>query len=332
MPLRALTLSLLLISASCSGDELDSSREPGIGSESVETIRIAVIPKGTTHEFWKSVHAGAETAAQELGVEIIWKGPLIESDRNAQIRVVEDFVTLGVDGIVLMPLDRVALVRPAREAQQAGIPVIIGDSDLDWDGRITFVATDNEKGGRMGGEKLAELIGGEGKVILMRYLENSASTMRREEGFLAAMALHEGIEVVSSNQYAGPTIEGAQQTAENLLNAFADVDGIFAPCEPAAYGMMRAIQDAGRKDSIKFVGFDGSEKLVAGLAKGQVDALVLQSPIAIGELAVRAMVEYLNGGTVDARIDTGVVIATPQNMNTSEIQALLSPDLSILGE
>ena len=321
MPLRALALSLLLIAASCSG------------RGSSDKIQIAVIPKGTTHEFWKSVHAGAETAAQELGVEIIWKGPLIESDRNAQIQVVEDFVTRGVDGIVLMPLDRVALVRPAREAQQAGVPVIIGDSDLEWDGRVSFVSTDNKEGGRMGGEKLAQLLGEEGgKVILMRYLENSASTTRREEGFLEAMAGHPGIEVVSSNQYAGPTIEGAQQTAENLLNSFRDVDGIFAPCEPAAYGMMRAIQDADRKGEIKFVGFDGSEKLVAGLAAGQVDALVLQSPIAIGELAVRAMVKHLNGETVDKRIDTGVVIATPGNMNDKEIQALLSPDLSILDE
>ena len=320
MPLRALTLSLLFLTASCSG------------ADSSDKVQIAVIPKGTTHEYWKSVHAGAETAARELGVEVIWKGPLIESDRNAQIQVVEDFVTRGVDGIVLMPLDRVALVRPAREAQQAGIPVIIGDSDLDWDGRVSFVATDNKEGGRMGGEKLAELIGGEGKVILMRYLENSASTTRREEGFLEAMAAHPGVEVVSSNQYAGPTIEGAQQTAENLLNAFSLVDGIFAPCEPAAYGMMRAIQDAGRKGDIKFVGFDGSEKLVAGLAAGQVDALVLQSPVAIGDLAVRAMVKSINGEAVDKRIDTGVVIATPGNMNDDKIQALLSPDLSILDE
>jgi len=320
MPLRALSLFILLLAAACTAE--DSS----------EKLQIAVIPKGTTHEFWKSVHAGAETAAQELGVEVIWKGPLIESDRNAQIQVVEDFVTRGVDGVVLMPLDRVALVRPAREAQQAGIPVIIADSDLDWDGRLSFVATDNKEGGRMGGEKLAELIGGEGKVILMRYLENSASTTRREEGFLEAMAAHPGIEVVSSNQYAGPTIEGAQQTAENLLNSFLDVDGVFAPCESAAYGMMRAIQDAGRREQIKFVGFDGSEKLVAGLAAGQVDALVLQSPIAIGDLSVRAMVKHLKGEAVDARIDTGVVIATTANMNDDEIQALLSPDLSILGE
>jgi len=316
---RALTLSLLLIASCIRGEE--SGR-----------LQIAVIPKGTSHEYWKSVHAGAEAAAQELDVEVLWKGPLIESDRNAQIQVVEDFVTLGVDGIVLMPLDRVALVRPAREAQQSGVPVIIADSDLDWEGRLSFVATDNERGGEMGGEQLAELLGGKGKVILMRYLENSASTTRREEGFLKAMAANPGIEIVSSNQYAGPTIEGAQQTAENLLNAFAEVDGIFCPCEPAAYGMMRAIQDAGRKDKIKFVGFDGSEKLVAGLAEGQVDALVLQSPVAIGDLSVRAMVKHLRGEPVEGRIDTGVVIATQENMSSPAIQALLSPDLSILGE
>ncbi len=316
---RALSLFLLL-AASCTAGE-ESGR-----------LKIAVIPKGTSHEYWKSVHAGAEAAAQELDVEVLWKGPLIESDRNAQIQVVEDFVTRGVDGIVLMPLDRVALVRPAREAQQSGVPVIIADSDLDWDGRLSFVATDNERGGEMGGEQLAELLGGEGKVILMRYLENSASTTRREEGFLKAMAANPGIEIVSSNQYAGPTIEGAQQTAENLLNAFAEVDGIFCPCEPAAYGMMRAIQDAGRKDEIKFVGFDGSEKLVAGLKEGQVDALVLQSPVAIGDLSVRAMVKHLRGESVEGRIDTGVVIATQENMSSPAIQALLSPDLSILGE
>ena len=316
---RALSLFLLL-AASCTAGE-ESGR-----------LKIAVIPKGTSHEYWKSVHAGAEAAAQELDVEVLWKGPLIESDRNAQIQVVEDFVTRGVDGIVLMPLDRVALVRPAREAQESGVPVIIADSDLDWDGRLSFVATDNERGGEMGGEQLAELLGGEGKVILMRYLENSASTTRREEGFLKAMAANPGIEIVSSNQYAGPTIEGAQQTAENLLNAFSEVDGIFCPCEPAAYGMMRAIQDAGRKDEIKFVGFDGSEKLVAGLKEGQVDALVLQSPVAIGDLSVRAMVKHLRGETVEGRIDTGVVIATQENMSSPAIQALLSPDLSILGE
>jgi ribose transport system substrate-binding protein len=317
-----LSLSALLVAATlaaCSGVSDDGVR------------RIAVIPKGTTHEFWKSVHAGAELAARDLGVEVIWKGPLKEDDRTAQIQVVEDFVVRGVDGIVLMPLDDQALVAPAEEAAGRGIPVVVGDSDLAWDGRVSFVATDNLQGGRIGGDELARLVGDGGKVLMMRYAEGSASTTEREEGFLEAIAVYPDIEVVSSNQYAGATVESAYQTAENLLNSFPEVDGIFCPNESAAFGMLRALQDAGRAGQVRFVGFDASEKLVEGLRTGEVDALVLQNPVAIGEISVRVMVAHLDGKPVDKRIDTGVSLATRENLDTPQIQALIAPDLSILG-
>lgn len=294
--------------------------------------RIAVIPKGTTHEYWKAVHAGAERAARELDVEILWKGPLKEDDRTAQIQVVEDFIVRGVDGIVLMPLDEQALVAPAEDATARGIPVVIADSDLDWGGRVSFVATDNRRGGELGAEKLAELLGGEGKVVMLRYLEGSASTAAREEGFLAAIAASPGIEVISSNQYTGATLEGAYQTSENVLNSFAEIDGIFCPNESAAFGMLRALEDSGRVDQVRFVGFDSSEKLLQGLAAQKIDALVLQDPVKMGAEAVRAMVDYLDGKPVEARIDTGVVVASPENLASPEIQGLLAPDLSILGE
>jgi len=293
--------------------------------------RIAVIPKGTTHEFWKAVHAGAERAARELSVELEWKGPLKEDDRTAQIQVVEDFVVRGVDGIVLMPLDDQALVAPAREASERGIPVVIGDSDLAWPGRVSFVATDNARGGRMGGEELARLLGGRGKVILMRYSEGSASIVERERGFLEAVAAQPGIEVVSSNQYAGASVESAYKTAENLLNSFPQLDGIFCPNESSTFGMLRALQDAGRAGHVHFVGFDASQKLVEALRGGQLDALVLQNPVAIGELSVRALVDHLDGKPVEPRIDTGVHLATRENLDVAPVRELLAPDLSILG-
>ena len=318
-PLRSAALLASLLAAACSGQEPGGAR------------RIAVIPKGTTHEFWKSVHAGAERAARELGVEVIWKGPLKEDDRTAQIQVVEDFVVRGVDGIVLMPLDDQALVAPAREAAERGIPVVIGDSDLAWDGRVSFVATDNAQGGRIAADELARLVDGRGKVLMMRYAEGSASTMERERGFLEAIAVHPGIEVVSSNQYAGATVESAYKTAENLLNSFPELDGIFCPNESSAFGMLRALQDAGRAGEVRFVGFDASEKLVEGLRAGELDALVLQNPVAIGEISVRVLVDHLDGKGVEARIDTGVDLATRENIDTPDIQALIAPDLSILG-
>ncbi|MEW6754473.1 MAG: substrate-binding domain-containing protein [Candidatus Latescibacterota bacterium] len=178
---------------------------------------LAVIPKGTTHEFWKAIHAGAAQAAHEHGVQIIWKGPLKEDDREAQIAEVENFVGRGVQGIVLAPLDDAALRLPVLNAVQSGIPVVIIDSDLQGDSHISFVATDNYRGGRLAGEHLAGLLGGTGRVVMLRYQEGSASTMNRERGFTDAVAAFPGVQVASANQYGGATTESAYRASENLL-------------------------------------------------------------------------------------------------------------------
>src|SRR6478609_11848065 len=99
----------------------------GTGCKKKTTDAIAVIPKGTTHEFWKSVHAGAQKAAEELGVNIIWKGPLREDDREDQVKAVENFTNMRVKGIVLAPLDDTALVPAVTDAVSAGIPVVAFD-------------------------------------------------------------------------------------------------------------------------------------------------------------------------------------------------------------
>ena len=153
-------------------------------------ITIAVIPKGTTHVFWQSIHAGANKAAKELGVDVIWRGPLREDDRDAQVSEVEGFVSRGVSGIVLAPLDESALVGPVADAMSRKIPVVIFDSGLKGDDYVSFVATDNLKGGRMAGERIAQSIGSKGKVVLLRYAEGHDSTGKREQGFLDAMKPH----------------------------------------------------------------------------------------------------------------------------------------------
>ena len=292
-------------------------------------ISIAVIPKGTTHEFWKSIHAGAVKAGRELGVEIIWKGPLKEDDREQQIKVVENFVTRGVDGIVLAPLDDRALVACVHDAVDRKIPVVIIDSDLKSERYASFVATDNYKGGVLGAQHLGKLLGGKGKVILMRYAEGSASTTQREAGFLDTIKKEfPGIEVVSSNQYGGATAESSYKRAENLLLRFKDVDGIFCPNESTSFGMLRALQTIGKAGKIRFVGFDSSEKLAEALRKGEIQALVMQHPFQMGYLGVKTMVQALRGEKVEKRVDTGCEVITPENMDTPEKKELLLPDLS----
>src|SRR5690606_23679808 len=149
-----------------------------------DRLQIAVIPKGTTHDFWRSIHAGALQAEQELNaegipVEVIWQGPLREDDREQQVQVVEGFIAQGVDGIVLAPLDDRALVRPVEEARRAGVPTVIIDSGLQSDQIVSFVATDNYLGGQLAADRMAELLDGEGRIIVLRYAEGSESTRQR---------------------------------------------------------------------------------------------------------------------------------------------------------
>jgi len=329
--MRSRTSGVLLavvLLAACDCESTDDGPGTGGGGAEEQQRIVAVIPKGTTHEFWKSVHAGANKAGRELGVEILWQGPVREDDRSAQIDVVEGMITRGVVGIVLAPLDDTALARPAEEARRQDIPVVIIDSGIQWDGRVSFVATDNRRGGSLAAERLGELLGGTGKVLVMRYQEGSASTMEREAGFLETMAeSFPGVEIVSSNQYGGATTESAYQKAENLLVSFTDVQGIFTPNESTTFGMLRALQDGGRAGEVKFVGFDSSEKLVEALRDGHIHGLVLQNPFRMGELGVRTLVAHLDGEAVEPRIDTGVTIATRENMDEQEIRELLSPDL-----
>jgi ribose transport system substrate-binding protein len=306
----------------------------GQKTEEKKSYTIAVIPKGTTHEFWKSIHAGAVKAQQELTaqgvpVEVIWKGPLREDDRDQQIQVVENFASRHVSGIALAPLDSQALVNPVVSAVQSGIPVVVMDSGLNTDVYVSFVATDNFKGGQLSGEYMAKLLDGKGNVILMRYAVGSNSTEEREKGFLEAMAKYPGIKMISSDQYAGATVETAYQTSQNLLNRFGnEVNGVFCVSEPGTIAMTKALRDIGKAGGkVKMVGFDAGTQSVLDMKNGDVQGLAVQNPLLMGYLAVQTIVKNLQGQKVEKRIDTGVVLVTPEAMEQPDIKDLLHPPL-----
>lgn len=295
-------------------------------------LRIAVIPKGTTHEFWKAIHAGAVKAELELtGVQTIWKGPQKEDDREQQINVVETFINSDVDGIVLAPLDDVAMVGPIRDARGAGVPVVVMDSGVEADpcaDYVSFVATDNYVGGQKAARYMGEVVGGEGQVAVLRYMVGQASTTKREQGFLDTLAEEfPGIQVVSDDQYAGATSESSYARAESLLNRFQNIDGIFCPNESSTFGMLLALQESGRAGKVRFVGFDASPKLLQALEAGDIDGLVIQDPVNMSATAVKTLVSWLRGEAVPTRIDTGSSVATRENMHEPRMSELLSPPL-----
>jgi ribose transport system substrate-binding protein len=329
--LMGLLCASALLGTACK-KKADATGAPGASEKPAAAIRIAVIPKGTTHEFWKAVHAGAVKAAREANLSVVWKGPLKEDDLKSQVDLVQSFTAQGVSGIVLAPLNDTALAAPVKAAADAQIPVVIFDSDLKDKSYVSFVATDNHAAGALAGERMGKLLNGKGNVLVLRYLEGSASTTNREEGFLEAIAKFPNIKVVSDNRFAGATTESAHAASENLLlaqnAAKGTLNGIFTPNESTTFGMLLALQKAELAGKVHFIGFDSSEKLVNAVSAGQIDALVLQDPMKMGYLAVKTLAAHLQKQPVEARIDTGATLVDKDNLQNADVAQLVKPNLS----
>jgi ribose transport system substrate-binding protein len=279
------------------------------------------------------VEAGANKAAKELNVKVTFIGPPREDDRSQQIDLVKN-QALQNDAIVLAPLDAVALRDVAKEVAEKKKPVVIIDSSLaDSNSFITsYVATDNREGGRIAARKIAELLGGKGKVAVLRYLQGSASTEQREEGFLSEIKKSPGIEVVSSEQYAGATASQAQDTATNLLTRLAEgnglsIQGLFCSNQTNTYGMLQALRGKNLAGKVKFVGFDCDATFLDALKKGEMHGSVLQDPVNMGYLGVKTAVAKLKGEKVEPVIDTGATLITPDNLGDEKISALIKSQI-----
>ncbi len=321
-------LGLLALSLAIAGG--CTSKKPLVDAAGKKNLRIAVIPKGTSHEFWKSVHYGAQQAAQELGnVEIIWRGPVVESDTGSQIEVVKNMITSQVDGIVLAPNQKGGLVDAVEESINEGIPVVIFDSGLDEGPKIvSYVATDNYKGGQLAAKQMAAAIGETGNVILLRYMAGSESTEKREEGFLDGLKDYPNINVVSSDQRGGDTTTTAKEKVDQLIQVHGDgLRGIFAVCESNANGALEALRSSGMNKSVTLIAFDPSDALIEGLRDGSVGGIVLQDPVQMGYQSVITIVQAIEGQQAEPYISTGEYVATAANMETSEMQKLLKPSI-----
>ncbi len=288
---------------------------------------VGVVPKGTNHTFWQSVHAGAIKAGREFELEIVWNAPQMEIDSARQIAIVENLITRRADGIVLAPVDEDALVTVVERAADRGIPVAIFDSAINTDRIITFVATDNYQGGVMAAERMAEILGGQGKVGVIGFMPGSASTMKREAGFLETVSGQSpGIEVVGVKFNMADRAKALAE-AENLLTAHPDLAGFFADNESSVDGTVQAVKQRGLAGKVRIVGFDASESLVADMRAGVIDSIVVQDPFKMGYESTRQLALHLRGGEVERQIDSGAYLLRPENVDTPEMQAIVFPDI-----
>jgi ribose transport system substrate-binding protein len=305
------------------------------GDDKPGKLEIAVIPKSTGEEFWETVEAGARAAAAELDVEMKWEGPLTENEIAEQNNIIENMINLDVDGIALAPLDRVAMRESVENAVEAGIPVVIFDSAVDGDAHTSFIATHNKGGGTLGAKHLIELLADrKRRVMVMRFIQGTASTENRAEGFIETVK-NAGLELVKDTYAQTATVEGCKIPAANVLELLVrdeklELDGIFACNDRATLGVLFALEDlsnSGVEVDVKFVGFDFNPELVDSLQAGRIDALVVQDPRKMGYLAVKTLVDHLRGQQVDEFIDTGVEVATNERLEKDQaLRKLIGAD------
>lgn len=308
--LQTLPAALLLPASSC-------NRHPG--------VIIGVIPKGRAHIFWQSVHAGAVKAAQEGGAKVLWNGPTEETDYTGQIEVVESMINRHVSAIAVAPIDKRAIAGVIDRAAEAKIPVILFDSGVDTKNYVSLVATDNYAAGQLAAERLASLLGGKGRIVMVKVEPGAASTEAREKGFTDVItSKYPGIEIVDQ-RYGMADFAKSLTVAENMLTAHPDLTGMFASNESSTVGAAQALR--GRGGKIKLVGFDWSPALKESLENGIIDTLVVQNPFQMGYIAVQSALKTLHGEAVPKSQPLPPTLVDRTNLHQPEIQALLNPDL-----
>jgi ribose transport system substrate-binding protein len=292
---------------------------------------IGVVPKGRAHLFWQSVHAGANAAAKEAGVEVSWNGPATETDYNGQLQIVDAMINRRVDAIALAPIDKKAMVSVVERAKREKIPVVIFDSGIDTNDFVSQVATDNYAAGQMAADRIGKILDGKGKVAMVAVQPGAASTMAREQGFEDRIKeKFPGIQIVDK-RFGMADFAQSLAVAENMLTAHSDLAALFASNESSTVGAAQALK--GRQSKVKMVGFDWSPTLEEGLKSGLIDSLVVQNPFKMGYESVKAAVAALNGKPVEKINNLAPRLILKEDLSKPDVQEQLNPDLKkYLGE
>lgn len=314
--LSATVLAALLFGAGCERET--ATTETSSGHKHV----IAVIPKLTNTVFWQSVLAGAQEAGKDYGYEIIFDGPDRETNSARQIQIVDEAIARQVEGVLLAPVDRQGLVPSVDKLDELKIPCVIIDSGLDAVHFVSFASTDNYQGGVLAAQRMGQVLGGKGNILVVRHIAGSHATVKRLSGFTDTISNDfPGIKIVDSES-GQDTAEIAKKVTEEMLKQHPDVQGLFACNVDTSVGALEALQAQKRTD-VKMVAFDPDKLLLDGLRSGEVAGIVLQNPYKMGYEGVKAVALYNKGQSSPRLIDTGVEVLTMENLTDPKIMRLL---------
>lgn len=286
---------------------------------------IAVICKGSQHEFWKTVEQGAMDAGEEMDIKITFDAPEDESQIDVQIAMMKKAIEDGADGIVLAPLDTERLNDVIEEAVDKGIPVLTLDSDVTSKARVATIGTSNESAGAIAARNAAGLINERGQIAIIVHMEEAQTAIERKGGFVDEInSKHKKIKIVETTSCNGDPEIAKEQTLE-FIKKYPNLSCIYGTNEGAAVGIAAAVKEKNLQDKISVIGFDSSNDEIDYLAEGTIDGMMVQNPYNMGYLGVRNLKKVLDGKTIEEKIDTGATYVDGGNLYDEDTQWLLYP-------
>jgi ribose transport system substrate-binding protein len=282
---------------------------------------IALVSKGFQHQFWQAVKIGSEQAAKDFDVTVTFEGPDGEGAVDRQLDMISTALSKKPAAIAIAAIDSQATIPLLQQAKDANIPVIAFDSGVDSDIPITSCSTDNLASAALAADKMAELIGGEGKVGIVSFDQTSQTGIERRDGFVEQIKTkYPKIEIVGIEYGGGDHLKSAEIT-KTMLQAYPDLKGIFGTNEGAAIGVSIGKKEAG--SNIVVVGYDSGAAQIAAIRDGTIAGAITQNPVGIGYKSVEAAVKTIKGETVDKHIDTGFYWYDKTNIDDPKIAAVL---------
>jgi ribose transport system substrate-binding protein len=309
-----------MLFAACSSTGGGATTAPSAGT--ADKPYVAIVSKGSQHQFWQAVQKGATDEAAKLGATITYEGPASESEVDKQLTMLQTALDKKPAAICFAALDSKAATPYLEKAQTAGIPVVGFDSGVDSDIPVTTVSTDNIAAAGEAADKMAELIGDAGKVAVIVHDQTSQTGTTRRDGFVQRMTeKHPNIEVVAIEYGAGDPVKSAD-LAKAIMTANPDLKGIFGGNEGSAKGVLNALKETGNTDIVA-IGYDSGEQQINAIKDGTMAGAITQNPVGIGAKCVSAAMDAIAGKTLEKNIDTGYFWYDKTNIDNPEIQAVL---------
>ncbi|MEU4605509.1 ABC transporter substrate-binding protein [Kribbella sp. NPDC023972] len=311
----AMTLSL----AACGGDG-DGGAGGGGGGD--EQKYIAIVSKGFQHQFWQAVKKGAEQQAAKENARITFEGPATEADIESQVTMLTNAIAKNPDALGFAALDSKAAAPLLEDAKSRNIPVIAFDSGVEGDIPVTTAATDNKAAAAEAAKHLSELLGGKGKVALVVHDQTSRTGIDRRDGFVEWMKANAPGITLLPPQYGGGDQAKSADITKSIIASNPDVTGIYGANEGSAIGVVKGVEEAGKK-GIKIVGFDSGKAQIDAIKNGTMAGAITQNPVGIGEQTVAAAMKVIRGESVPKVIDTGFFWYDKTNIDDPKIAAVL---------